>query len=132
MGGSRAFVTYSASKFTSPSKLEGIDAKKIDAIYESAHELDKFNKPKTYAELQRMLDQHFFCIQDVTNIDEEVDDEVPAARPAVSKRDEALNNIFDGIKESTSTIEPAVSKVEVPEPAIDDTDAKLKELLASL
>jgi hypothetical protein len=79
-----------------------------------------------------MLDQHFFCIQDVTNLDEEVDDEIPATKPAVSKRDEALNNIFEGIKESTSTTEPAVSKVEVPEPAVDDTDAKLKELLASL
>jgi hypothetical protein len=132
MGGSRAFVTYSASKFTSPSKLEGIDAKKLDAIYEAAHDLSKFNKPKTYAELQRMLDQHFFCIQDVTNLDEE--DDEPVSKPAVSKKDEALNNIFAGIKESTSTTEPAVSKIEVPEekPAVDDTDAKLKELLASL
>ena len=132
MGGSRAFVTYSASKFTSPSKLEGIDPKKLDAIYEAAHDLSKFNKPKTYAELQRMLDQHFFCIQDVTNLDEEDDESV--SKPTISKKDEALNNIFAGIKESTSTIEPAVSKVEVPEekPAVDDTDAKLKELLASL
>jgi hypothetical protein len=132
MGGSRAFVTYSASKFTSPSRLEGIDAKKLDAIYEAAHDLSKFNKPKTYAELQRMLDQHFFCIQDVTNLDEE--DDEPVSKPAVSKKDEALNNIFAGIKESASTTEPAVSKVEVAEekPAVDDTDAKLKELLASL
>ena len=133
MGGSRAFVTYSASKFTSPSKLEGIDAKKLDAIYESAHDLSKFNKPKTFVELQRLLDQHFFCIQDVTNLDEE-DSDVPTTAPVTSKKDEALNNIFAGIKESTSTVEPAVSKVEVAEekPAVDDTDAKLKELLASL
>jgi hypothetical protein len=131
MGGSRAFVTYSASKFTSPSKLEGIDAKKLDAIYEAAHDLSKFNKPKTYAELQRMLDQHFFCIQDVTNLDEE-EDEKPV-KVAESKKNSALDNIFAGIKESTTT-EPAVSKVEVAEekPAVDDTDAKLKELLASL
>jgi hypothetical protein len=79
-----------------------------------------------------MLDQHFFCIQDVTNLDEE--DDEPVSKPAVSKKDEALNNIFAGIKESTSTTEPAVSKVEIPaeKPAVDDTDAKLKELLASL
>lgn len=135
MGGSRAFVTYSASKFMSPSKLEGVDTKKIDAVYELTHELDKFNKPKTYAELQRMLDQHFFCIQDVTNLDEEVDEvDTPTSKSTVSKRDEALNSIFEGIKDSTSTIEPTVSKVEVPgeKPAVDDTDAKLKELLASL
>jgi hypothetical protein len=124
MGGSRAFVTYSASKFTSPSKLEGIDAKKLDTIYEASHDLSKFNKPKTYAELQRMLDQHFFCIQDVTNLDEDEDD-APVSKPVVSKKDEALNNIFAGIKESSSK--------EVEEkPVVDDTDAKLKELLASL
>jgi hypothetical protein len=133
MGGSRAFVTYSASKFTSPSKLEGIDAKKLDAIYESAHDLSKLVKPKTYAELQRMLDQHFFCIQDVTNLEEE--DETPTpAKVAEVKKNDALDSIFAGIKESTSTTEPAVSKVAVSEekPAVDDTDAKLKELLASL
>jgi hypothetical protein len=78
-----------------------------------------------------MLDQHFFCIQDVTNLDEE--DDEPVSKPAVSKKDEALNNIFAGIKEATTT-EPAVSKTEIKEekPAVDDTDAKLKELLASL
>jgi hypothetical protein len=130
--GSKAFVTYSASKFTSPSKLEGVDAKKIDNIYESVNELDKIIKPKTYAELQRMLDQHYFCIQDVTNLDEEVAEEKPFVK--TSKKDDTLNSIFEGIKESTSTLEPAASKVEVAEekPAIDDTDAKLKELLASL
>lgn len=36
------------------------------------------------------------------------------------------------IEESTNTAESAVSKVEVFEPAVDGTDAKLKELLASL
>jgi hypothetical protein len=130
MGGSRAFVTYSASKFTSPSKLEGVDAKKIDNIYESVLELNKFNKPKTYAELQRMLDQHFFCIQDVTNIEENEDD-VPVSKPAVSKKDEALNSIFAGIKESTHKEVEEKPKAE-EKPAVDDTDAKLKELLASL
>jgi hypothetical protein len=132
MGGSRAFVTYSASKFTSPSKLEGIDAKKLDAIYESAHDLSKLVKPKTYAELQRLLDQHFFCIQDVTNLDEE--DDEPVSKTVESKKNAALDNIFAGIKESTSTTEPSVSKVEISDekPAVDDTDAKLKELLASL
>jgi hypothetical protein len=95
--------------------------------------LSKLVKPKTYTELQRILDQHFFCIQDVTSVEEEEDD-VSFSKPSVSKREEQLNNIFEGIKENTSTIEPAVSKIEVTEekPAIDDTDAKLKELLASL
>lgn len=131
MGGSRAFVTYSASKFTSPSKLDGIDAKKLDTIYESTHDLSKFMKPKTYAELQRMLDQHFFCIQDVTNLEEE-EDEAPIAKPTVTKKEEALNSIFEGIKDSATTDSVASKPVVEKTPASDDTDAKLKELLASL
>jgi hypothetical protein len=124
MGGSKAFVTYSASKFMSPSKLEGVDAKKIDAIYESAHELDSFNKPKTFAELQRMLDQHFFCVQDVASVEEEDEDTTPTL--AAVKKNEALDSIFAGIKESTAV------EIKEEKPAVDDTDAKLKELLASL
>ena len=132
--GGRAFVTYTSSKFTSPSKLDGMDAKKVDTIYESLIELDKIIKPKTYAELQRMMDQHFFCIQDVTNLDEEVSEAEEKSVAKNSKEVETLNSIFEGIKESTSTLEPAASKVQIAEekPAVDDTDAKLKELLASL
>jgi hypothetical protein len=132
--GARSFVTYTASKFTSPSKLDGMDAKKVDALYESIIELDKIIKPKTYAELQRMMDQHFFCVQDVVSVDEEEDDVPAPAKVTEAKKNDALDSIFAGIKESASTTEPSVSKVEVPEekPATDDTDAKLKELLASL
>ncbi len=131
---SRAFVTYTASKFTSPSKLDGMDAKKVDSLYESLIELDKIIKPKTYTELQRMMDQHFFCVQDVNTLDEE--DEPAPAKAVESKKNDALDSIFAGIKESTTTETP-VSKTEVKEeapskPAQDDTDAKLKELLASL
>lgn len=134
MGNARGFVTYSSSKFTSPSKLDGLDAKKVDSIFESVNELDKILKPKTYAELQRMIDQHYFCVQDVASVEEAEEDTVPAQKPAASKKDDALNSIFEGIKESTSTAEPAVSKTEIKEekPAEDNTDAKLKELLASL
>ena len=75
---------------------------------------------------------HFFCVQDVASVEEEDEDTTPT--PAAVKKNDALDSIFAGIKESTSTIEPSISKVEVKEdkPAVDDTDAKLKELLASL
>jgi hypothetical protein len=129
--GKGGLPTYTSSKFTSPSTIEGLDAKKLDTIYSSVHQLDKFFKPKTQAELQRMLEQHFFCVQDV-NTEDDNDEELitPISKPT---KDEALQNIFEGIK-SSSTAEPAISKTEIAEdkPATDDTDAKLKELLASL
>ena len=78
-----------------------------------------------------MLDQHFFCIQDVTSVEEPDEETTPVSKPAVSKKDEALNSIFAGIKESTHKEVEEKPKAE-EKPAVDDTDAKLKELLASL
>ena len=117
-------TTYTSSKFMSPSKLD-IDDKHLDSIFSSIHELDKFNKPKTSAELQRMLDQHFFCTHDVASAEEDVDDDtVPEPVKVAVKEKSALDSIFEGVKEASSA--PTIAKQE------DDTDAKLKELLAGL
>ena len=129
--GGRAFVTYTSSKFTSPSKLDGMEAKKVDTIYESLIELDKIIKPKTYTELQRMMDQHFFCVQDIASVDEEESDEPAPAKVAEAKKNDALDSIFAGIKESSNKEVEEKPKAD-EKPAVDDTDAKLKELLASL
>lgn len=118
--GNRLSVTYSASKFLSPSKID-LSEDKLRAIYEGVHDLEKFNKAKTSAELQRGLDQHFFCIEDVTT-EEEVDvDTVPeTVKPDPVKKD-PISEIFQGVAEAKD-----------PTPTEDDTDAKLKELLAGL
>jgi len=134
-GANRMLTTYTSSKFMSPSKLDGIDQRKIDEIYNSVHDLNKFFKPKTQAELQRMLDQHYFCVSDLESATEEVDDEDEVSTPPIpqnNKKDEVLDSIFEGIKESSDLPEKKTesnSKVSVDE---DDTDAKLKELLAGL
>jgi gp32 DNA binding protein like len=116
--GSRTFVTYASSKFLSPSKLDGIDTDKLKTIHEGVFDLTKFNKTKTAAELQRMLDQHFFCIQD---INEDVDDadEVETSTPTPVSKPAGVEDIFKGVETATA-------------PAEDDTDAKLKALLAGL
>jgi len=116
-GASRTFVTYASSKFVSPSKLE-VSEEKNKSIHDEVHDLEKFNKTKTTTELQRALDQHFFCIEDVAS--EEVVDEDTIPSPVV-KKDAAVEAIFEGVTEAPK-----------PTPAVDDTDAKLKELLAGL
>jgi len=124
--GNRMMTTYTSSKFTSPSKID-VDA---EAIHEAIFDLEKFNKPKTTAELQRMLDQHHFCVQDL-DTKEEIDEDTVPAKPALStKKDDALKEIFSGIKEETAKNE--TPKKETPKAQVDDTDAKLKELLAGL
>lgn len=132
-GNARNFVTYASSKFISPSRLEGVSEDKIEAIHNGVFDLTKMFKPKTQAELQRMLDQHFFCIQDTEVEDEGDDSEVvtthsavtPAQQPAKTTPQAApvteksnLDDIFKGVENA-------------PAP-VDDTDAKLKELLEGL
>jgi hypothetical protein len=115
--GSRTFVTYASSKFLSPSKLDGVDSDKLKPLYESIFDLTKFNKTKTSAELQRDLDQHFFCIQDLSE-DVDAHEEVDTT-PATTAKIADVEDIFKGVETASA-------------PAEDDTDAKLKELLAGL
>lgn len=126
----RNFVTYASSKFISPSKLEGVSEAKIEATHNGVFDLTKMFKPKTRAELQRMLDQHFFCIQD-TEVEDKVDDEIstasvtaaltkPVQEVSTSAKTTDIDKIFEGVEDAKDPVTE------------DDTDAKLKELLAGL
>lgn len=134
-GSNRMLTTYTSSKFMSPSKLDGVDQRKIDEIYNNVHDLNKFFKPKTQAELQRMLDQHYFCISDVVE-DTDTDEVDDVVETQVSKKEstknEALDSIFQGIKESSEIPEKTPEVTKSTTVSEDDTDAKLKELLAGL
>jgi len=133
-GASRNFVTYSSSKFISPSRLDNISEDKLEAGYNGVFDLTKVLKPKTQAELQRMMDQHFFCIQDI-NSNEDIEDDNTSV-PTISQASSDIEpiNIESGTTNITSTsVERVFEGVEsATEESIDDTDAKLKELLAGL
>jgi len=132
-GGNRMMTTYTSSKFMAPSKLDGVDQRKLDEIFNSVHDINKFSKPKSSSELQRMLDQHYFCISDVENTESSLNEETVIPVTA-NKKEETLNSIFEGIKESTVQPEKKTEIVQSTPTSSeeDDTDAKLKELLASL
>jgi hypothetical protein len=126
----RNFVTYASSKFISPSALEGVGEAKIEAIHNGVFDLTKMFKPKTRAELQRMIDQHFFCIQD-TETEDEINEEISTAnvtaalaKPTLDIETPAKNADLDMIFEGVESAKDPVTE--------DDTDAKLKELLAGL
>jgi len=118
--GNRMSVTYSSSKFLSPSKLD-IPEEKVVSVHKDIHDLAKFNKTKTTTELQQSLDQHFHCIEDVNTTEEVDEDTLPTPVAKIPTKDAALESIFEGVTEAPK-----------PTPAVDDTDAKLKELLAGL
>ena len=85
------FTTYKGSYFTSKSKLD-LDEDEIEKIYEQVHDLKAVYPVKTKEELNKRLDDHFFCGSEEKKtevkkqlserksspvIEEDVDDDIP-------------------------------------------------------
>lgn len=116
--GNQKMVTYASSKFLAPSNLE-IDDAKLKEIYDSVHDLKAVNKTTTSAEMQRLLDEHFFNL----------------TTGSVEEEEESYISIKTEDKKETNVV---VQK-EVIEASKDDinetdesTDEALKKLLADL
>ncbi len=122
-------VTYSASRFLSKESL-GLDEDEIDKILDAVHDLKAVNKQTTSAEMQRLLDEHFFNLSTgsaVADDDEEESSYTPPVRKQETKS--VVNNI----------VEEVVAKKPTPKAPVDDinetddsTDEALKKLLADL
>jgi hypothetical protein len=119
-GGKAQYVTYSSSKFLSPSKLDV----KVDDVFSSVHDLKAVNKQTTPAEMQRLLDEHFFNLTTGSAPDDN-DDETTDVR---SFRDPVSDA---KIVSSNNTIERTYED-SADEETDESTDEKLKKLLADL
>jgi hypothetical protein len=117
--GSKQMVTYASSKFLSPSKLELTD-KQVDDIFGSVNDLKSVNKQTTTAEMQRLLDEHFFNLT-VGSAPEEETDEYTSIRNEQPSKVVKTETRIESTFESTSDDETDES-----------TDEKLKKLLADL
>lgn len=119
---SMKMVTYASSKFLSSETLD-IDEDQLQVIYDSVHDLKAVNKQTTAADMQRMLDEHFFCLStgSVEVPDQDTEEEVP---------------VLNKSKEQTSkpvARSSAREEVEQEEDSTDETtDEALKKLLADL
>lgn len=124
--GKNKITTYVASKFLSPSSLD-LDEDEVQAILDAAHDLKTVNKQTTPAEMQRLLDEHFFCLStgSAADVDE---DEDPA--PVVKKKAEAPKTKTKPVTVSEDEDEDEV--VAETESADESTDEALKKLLADL
>ena len=71
------YPQYVSSRFMSSSKIEGLDD--IDSIYESVKPLDSFFQRKSYDEIKKLMDTHFFGKEEekaiTTSIQEEDDED---------------------------------------------------------
>lgn len=93
--GAPKYPTYTASKFLSPSEIEGLDEEKIAGIYEGIHDLNSFVEHKSAAEINEFIQTHFYNKEQVADeadikatITEAEEEDVPyetpkpAAKPA--------------------------------------------------
>jgi hypothetical protein len=111
--GSKMMVTYASSKFLSPSKID-VDLAKV---YESVHDLTAVDKSTTGADMQRMLDEHFFNLTTGSSAPVEEDDVEDTNYNSSSVSTESEVNYKSSSEESL---------------ADESTDEKLKKLLADL
>jgi hypothetical protein len=133
--GNKQMVTYASSKFLSPSALD-LDDTDVEKIYSSVHDLKAVNKQTTPAEMQRLLDEHFFNLAVGSAVEEDPEDEYAPIRnekpTTVKKTAEVIESVFED-----TDLPPvkASSKVLVNEDineTDETTDEALKKLLADL
>jgi hypothetical protein len=111
------FTTYKNSFFTSKSKLD-LDEDEIEKIYEQVHDLKAVYPVKTKEELNKLLDDHFFCGPEEKKT--EVKKQLSERKPSPAIQEDADDDIpmeFD---------EPKVSPKSAP------VDIDVDELLAGL
>ena len=123
----KKYTTYTSSRFLSPSPLE-LTEEKVEEIYNSVHDLKSVNKQTTPAEMQRLLDEHFFRLTTGSPKEEiedtkEDDDIPPFDMPESSSNKEYVAPVS---KSSASNDSSESDDTD------ESTDEKLKKLLAGL
>ena len=63
------YPTYVSSRFASPSKL-GLDEEGLEGVLGMAHDLESVFPVKSYDELKKVLDEHFYCKTSSDEVDE--------------------------------------------------------------
>jgi hypothetical protein len=120
--GAKQMVTYASSKFLAPSKLELSEAQ-VEEVFNSVHDLKAVNKQTTPAEMQRLLDEHFFNLTTGSVAEKEVEDDYKSIRHEVPSSTKqvglAVESVFEDSKEDSNGSD-------------ESTDEALKKLLADL
>jgi hypothetical protein len=116
-------TTYVASRFLNASSLD-LDEDDVQKIYDSVHDLKSVNKQTTPAEMQRLLDEHFFCLTTGSSEEVETHDFKTFSAPKQTNRPEP-KTVVNHIVEDTSN-EFSFNDTD------ESTDETLKKLLADL
>lgn len=101
------YPTYVSSKFSPPKAVEGINESNINEIYNSAYDLTSIIPSRSQEDLVTMLDEHFYCKNNVQNL------EAQSTPTAIE------------VESTKSTVTPSIEDDEI-------NDDKVKELLQGL
>jgi len=110
------FPYYGSSRFTAPKEIEGVDSKKQEEIYEGIFDLESVFPRKNKDELEKMLQEHFFCSTSVTPVNKSnredasadnsdlVEEKTQVKTAVLSKKssdneEDLIKNLLDGIED---------------------------------
>lgn len=125
-------VTYASSKFLKPTELE-LDEEDLERIYESVHDLKAVNKQTTTADMQRLLDEHFFNLTTGSPVEED-ESEVSSYVAPTPKKVEPKSRVNEILEDNESAQKPKhkLDIIQDDQETEDSTDEALKRLLADL
>ena len=118
-------VTYASSKFLAPSQLD-LEEEDLQKIYESVHDLKAVNKQTTPAEMQRLLDEHFFGLTTGSRVEEDTEE------TTVNVSSNSSESFANSVASKSRTVKTKNAIVEELNEPDESTDEALKKLLADL
>lgn len=108
------YANYTASRFTSPIDLK-LSESQIEEIYNSTKELDKVFNVRSYDDIKKILDEHYYCSSVATT--------APLAKTAVASEQGTHAKQFN---------EHATDAVGVESIDDEDDDEKMRKLIEEL
>jgi hypothetical protein len=115
------FTTFKSSYFTSKSKLN-LDEDEVEKVYEQVHDLKSIYQVKTKEELNKLLDDHFFCQSE----------EKKEVKKQLSERKTSAPEVEDDDDDIPMQFEKPVQKVEPKKVKVAPVEDDVDELLAGL
>lgn len=125
-------VTYASSKFLNASSLD-LDEEDLGKIYETMHDLKAVNKQTSTADMQRLLDEHFFNLMTGSPVESDSDSSEYTAPPV--KKAATKTVVEDILRDEPAPKAAPLHKLDIvgdDQATEDSTDEALKKLLADL
>lgn len=107
------YPTYVSSKFSMPKAVDGLEEGKINEIYDNVNDLTSVLAVKSFDEIQALLDEHFYCIEESTSTARKPD-------PVVTKEAAPRDAVVTANVETTAVKKTAETDTDIDENKINE------------